>query len=641
MNTISFVVDNERFGLLSKNIPKGSLLHKMITTSVNVNKDKDGSYILNCDKEEFMLIYSYLHNGKIPAYDELEAFDYFGIDLSHSYELSLLIEDDMRNNMYKDEYKELYFDKYYGLIKANEYFWNNFETNKCTDQNLLFNTKSIIKSGWSIIQDKLKQFKKFTDIKGVFVAGGSIFSILFGLPINDIDLFLHGVTEDETLEIINQISQLLIKRDVNDNVYKDKLNKVLDLLNNVVFDEAINNINYVYYDIDNKKEINKFTDLFGTWLKSTNDKLLSGLFSVGDFKFFRFNIFYYLDKFYNQECSKQISILLDELFVEPTQCTRTANAITFKNRNTEIQIVLRLYQTPSEILHGFDVDSCCIGFDGNDIWMTHRACFAVKNGYNTVNFNRLSPSYELRLAKYGCRGVAIKIPNFDINNVDYNTLLEYFDNNKAEYNTAFYKNHNHLSALYNIDKLLYLNYYCEHYNYKTHSVRMISKLNHEKSDYASYPFVYYVKGANGSGISDLMGYFYDVYVDLLEFDERIETDGPVDISDEYVSNEHEGIHEELKTTSTFLKSEVNNALKLLTNSIHNKFWFIKGELKYLNQIINIPDLIYDALALGQPWDFPAKLKFKITNPGEQMTNTFHQIILEDNSQWYKGKFYKF
>jgi hypothetical protein len=56
--------------------------------------------------------------------------------------------------------------------------------------------------------------------------------------------------------------------------------------------------------------------------------------------------------------------------------------------------------------------------------------------------------------------------------------------------------------------------------------------------------------------------------------------------------------------------------------------------------MDIPDLVYEALQIKQVWDFPAKLKFKTTNPGEQMTNTFHQIILEDNNKWYEGNFYK-
>lgn len=33
----------------------------------------------------------------------------------------------------------------------------------------------------------------------------------------------------------------------------------------------------------------------------------------------------------------------------------------------KIQIVLRLYKTLAEILHGFDVDACSVGFDGHTV----------------------------------------------------------------------------------------------------------------------------------------------------------------------------------------------------------------------------------------------------------------------------------
>lgn len=33
----------------------------------------------------------------------------------------------------------------------------------------------------------------------------------------------------------------------------------------------------------------------------------------------------------------------------------------------KIQIVLRLYKTLAEVLHGFDVDCCSVGFDGHTV----------------------------------------------------------------------------------------------------------------------------------------------------------------------------------------------------------------------------------------------------------------------------------
>lgn len=37
----------------------------------------------------------------------------------------------------------------------------------------------------------------------------------------------------------------------------------------------------------------------------------------------------------------------------------------------KIQIVLRLYKTLAEVLHGFDVDACSVGFDGHTVRGEH------------------------------------------------------------------------------------------------------------------------------------------------------------------------------------------------------------------------------------------------------------------------------
>eukprot|EP00775_Hariotina_reticulata_P008499 gene8499-8681_t len=74
---------------------------------------------------------------------------------------------------------------------------------------------------------------------------------------------------------------------------------------------------------------------------------------------------------------------------------RTGSSTTSPHRppvNTiqHVQVVLRLYSCPAEVLMGFDIDSCCVAFDGE----------------------RLSPSYETRLAKYSRRGFRVAVPGF-------------------------------------------------------------------------------------------------------------------------------------------------------------------------------------------------------------------------------------
>jgi hypothetical protein len=87
------------------------------------------------------------------------------------------------------------------------------------------------------------------------------------------------------------------------------------------------------------------------------------------------------------------------------------------------QVIKRLYRSPSEIITGFDVDSCCILTDMNGrIHVTRRGEYAIKNAFNTINFEKLSPSYEYRLMKYNTRGFGIWVPF-----VDYFKELAYFN----------------------------------------------------------------------------------------------------------------------------------------------------------------------------------------------------------------------
>ncbi len=75
-----------------------------------------------------------------------------------------------------------------------------------------------------------------------------------------------------------------------------------------------------------------------------------------------------------------------------------------------IQIVLRLYQSPAEILAGFDIDAPCFAFDGRHVITNPRALVALIRQANTIDITRRSPSYEMRLAKYASRGFEIYFP---------------------------------------------------------------------------------------------------------------------------------------------------------------------------------------------------------------------------------------
>ncbi|PRP82161.1 hypothetical protein PROFUN_10432 [Planoprotostelium fungivorum] len=104
-----------------------------------------------------------------------------------------------------------------------------------------------------------------------------------------------------------------------------------------------------------------------------------------------------------------------------------SGSVAFRSKHTitiasgypqrHIQIVLRLYKSPAEVLMGFDVDSCAVGFDGVKVWMDPRCARALKYEINLIDLTRRSPSYEYRLHKYAKRGFSVGVPGLDMGKV--------------------------------------------------------------------------------------------------------------------------------------------------------------------------------------------------------------------------------
>jgi len=104
------------------------------------------------------------------------------------------------------------------------------------------------------------------------------------------------------------------------------------------------------------------------------------------------------------------------------------NMVLWTNMDTieqKVQIVLRLYDSPAEVLYGFDVDCCCCCYDGREVWLTPRCLRALQTMANVLNPLHAWPnraSYELRLTKYSIRGFAVAIPGLDRSRVDKERL---------------------------------------------------------------------------------------------------------------------------------------------------------------------------------------------------------------------------
>ena len=128
----------------------------------------------------------------------------------------------------------------------------------------------------------------------------------------------------------------------------------------------------------------------------------------------------------------------------------TENSITYtelverKNSSAvdkyKVQLILRLYKSPSETVHGFDLD--CVGAvyvpyetptqqgiiynQDQSIYCTQRTLFSLSKRTNWFDPTRVSPSYAYRLIKYKSRGFNIYLPLATWENVNKEEVDRYF-----------------------------------------------------------------------------------------------------------------------------------------------------------------------------------------------------------------------
>lgn len=93
---------------------------------------------------------------------------------------------------------------------------------------------------------------------------------------------------------------------------------------------------------------------------------------------------------------------------------RNNNTLLINICGTKLQLIFRLYKTKSEILHGFDLGSSAVGFDGKQVLFTTLGKFCYEHSCNIIDTTRRSTTYECRLEKYFDRNFNIVMPKLDI-----------------------------------------------------------------------------------------------------------------------------------------------------------------------------------------------------------------------------------
>lgn len=106
------------------------------------------------------------------------------------------------------------------------------------------------------------------------------------------------------------------------------------------------------------------------------------------------------------------------MFNENGVIQKSSNAVSFISNQLKIQVILRIYDTTAQILHGFDLGSSMVGISNKTLVMTSFGLYCIKNRINVVVTKYSSTTYELRLLKYLSRG--------------YNIVMRYLDFSKLE-----------------------------------------------------------------------------------------------------------------------------------------------------------------------------------------------------------------
>ncbi len=228
----------------------------------------------------------------------------------------------------------------------------------------------------------------------------------------------------------------------------------------------------------------------------------------------------------------------------------------FERSNFQIQFILRLYESPEQILCGFDVDSCCVGFTNNSLIALPRFVRAYKKGYNLIDPNRESPSYTYRLIKYSLRGFNIAV------------LPHIYKNYKANLN-------NHLFAQ-GIGKLIYCQTKLDKFN-ASQKYKNLRKYRYRRRIYTmkkSIPTIklYYTKNITEQELYDFIDFIKNI-------DIPNNLNSPEDII-EYIQTTY-------PETKIIFSNKNYNFIKIIKNEI------IENKKNILNEVTNLFDNIIE------------------------------------------------
>ena len=273
-------------------------------------------------------------------------------------------------------------------------------------------------------------------------------------------------------------------------------------------------------------------------------------------------------------------------------------------------MILRLYNSIAQVISGFDIDSCCVAFDGKRFYAMPRFVRALKCKYNLTDPERQSSTYAQRLYKYMLRGFNIVFPGIFKTGI----TCSFQDN---------FKNYTGIAKI--------ISYYRSN-RYRSLLVRTQSPY----SDYEYTPFTLNVKGVYKTLRKAILDDFKTRYLDqygLKSLDPSVDNDGyirndiyvPEDLKDQYL--ELRKFEFEVRTGVWLLLAEKQISYSLsnritLPIKVAHKLEYILDSVKNPNSGTEMSGTFISSL--------PAKLQFKTVNVGTQKTGSFNPT----NEKWY-------
>lgn len=98
---------------------------------------------------------------------------------------------------------------------------------------------------------------------------------------------------------------------------------------------------------------------------------------------------------------------------------RTEKCVTFFNHTNskQVQVILRLYESKMAVINDFDLGSCSVVYDGEDVYFNSLGKFAYETGLNIYDLRYQRYSYEARIVKYMARGFGMMFKNLSLKTV--------------------------------------------------------------------------------------------------------------------------------------------------------------------------------------------------------------------------------